>query len=223
MVHLDAIHPAGGHLLDELVGDGIVAPPHARVRDHADAAGLVDDRERVDGCERVLLDVRAATVADERVGVRVVLDRDHAGLHQRLRDVRADDVLAGGDLPDAFEAHGVAELLELLHHPLAPPQPRLLQPEQLGLELQVLLVRPVREDVKTHTVVLRGELDAGDQLQAGQRGCGPGLGDAGDGVVVGEGHGLQSALPAQIEQLGRRQRAVGETGVRVQVDPGHGR
>src|SRR5207248_3748439 len=99
--------------------------------------------------------------------VRVLLALDDAGLHEGLRDVRTQDVLARGDLSDPLEAHRRAELLELLHHPLAPPEPALLQPEELGLELGALLVGPVAEHVEAGALVLRGELHAWDELDAG--------------------------------------------------------
>src|SRR5207248_6268899 len=117
----------------------IVATPHPRVGDDAHAAGLLDEGDRVERREGVLLDVRAPAVADELVGVRVDLLRDDPRLDERLGDVGADDVLARGDLPDPLEAHRVSELPELLDHPLAAAQPALLQPQELGLELRIPL------------------------------------------------------------------------------------
>jgi hypothetical protein len=62
------------------------------------------------------------------------------------------------------------------------------------------------------------DLDAGDQGDIGQprRRCS--LGDAGGGVVIGQGQHLDPAVARMAYQLSRRERAVGITGMAVQVD-----
>ena len=70
--------------------------------------------------QRVLLDVRAPPGADQLVREGLLQRGHNTRLDQRLGDVRANDVPALGDLSDALERDGVAQLLKLGHHALAP-------------------------------------------------------------------------------------------------------
>ena len=107
VVDLEPGHPPLGHLLDQLVGHGAAPLPHPRVREHADAAGVGDQRERVDGVERVLGHVRGAVVGDVPIE-RLLLGGDDAGLDHRLGDVGPGDQVVAGDRAHALERHVVA-------------------------------------------------------------------------------------------------------------------
>ena len=121
--------------------------------------GPLDQLHGADRVERMLRDVRDAVVAD--VAVEGLLLGGHdPGLDHRLRHVRPRDQAAARDLLHALERDVVAELLELLDHHLAAPEPRVDQALQLGLELLVRGVDPVREDVEARALVLGRELDA---------------------------------------------------------------
>ena len=102
------------------------------MREHAHAARLRDQRERVQRMQGVLRHPRAPAVGDELLGERRLLVRDDARLHHGLRHVRASDRVAAGDLAHAVELDRVAELLELLDHQLAAAEPRVGEPRELG-------------------------------------------------------------------------------------------
>ena len=148
VIHLEARHAALGHRLDQLVGNRALPLPHPGVREHADAAGPPDQRERVERMQRVLGHPGAPAVGDELLGERGLLVRHDAGLDHRLRHVRAGDRVTAGDLAHAFEVDRVTELLELLDHQLAPAEPRVGQALQLGPQLLVRGVDPVGEHVQ---------------------------------------------------------------------------
>jgi len=69
-----------------------------------------------------------------------------------------------------------------------------------------------------------GDLDCRHDPNAGTVSRGERLGDAADGVVVGQGQKLDTAVSGPLHDLCRRELAVGVGGVRLQVEarPGHG-
>ncbi|MEY9814225.1 hypothetical protein RKD21_004482 [Streptomyces albogriseolus] len=92
-------------------------------------------------------------------------------------------------------------------------------PDQLALGEQggLLGVEEVGQQMHADAVEAAGELGAGDQGEAlGQRR--ERIGVAARGVVVGEGHDVESGRGGLADQLGRGVRAVGRGGVGVQVD-----
>src|SRR5439155_6209231 len=80
-------------------------------------------------------------------------------------------------------------------------------------------VEEVAEQVQGAPVVLRGDLDAGHDLQDRAR-RGAGQTDAGERVVVGDGEGGQPAAARQFHDLGGGVGAVAASGVYVQVGAG---
>ena len=108
------------------------------------------------------------------------------------------------------------------HHALAPRVTVLPQALQLGGQFGVLGVREVAEDVDAVAFVDGGEFDAGDDLHTQLVAGGERLVQPVDGVVVRQGHGGQASLDGQFDHLPWRERAVGEDGMDVQVDAGHG-
>ena len=163
MVDLEAGHPCGRHPLDQLLRHRALVAPHTGMRQDAGAARLGDQRQRVERVEGVLRHVRDPAVGDEPIE-RLLLRRHDAGFDHRLREMGPRDQVVAGDRADAFEGHVVAELLELLHHQLAAPEPGVAQPPELLSQAVVLGIGPVRQDVERRAVVFGAELDPGNDL-----------------------------------------------------------
>ena len=207
MVGLQPAHAALGHRLDQLVRNGGLVSPHPGMREHTDPVRAHDEVDRIEWIERVLVHPGAPAVRDELLGERVLLRGNDAGLHHRLRDVRADDVAAARDLPDAVEGDVVAELLELLDDHLSAPEPVVAESSELLLERGVVEVHEVAEDMDALLLVLRGELDPGEELDAGLVGRRASLREALRRVVVGERDAVEAALGRQLHGLRGRERS----------------
>ena len=80
-------------------------------------------------------------------------------------------------------------------------------------------VDPVAADVEVFGVLVHaGHLDRRHQLDAEPLGGARRLGDAGDRVVVGQGEGRDARLGRPLDDLRRRQLAVGDGRVALQLD-----
>jgi hypothetical protein len=73
------------------------------------------------------------------------------------------------------------------------------------------------EQVDFDAILMHRQLHAGHEAQARRIGSALRLGDAGEGVVVGEREGRESRLDARVDPDGRRVRTVGRRRVGVQV------
>ena len=187
------------------------------MRPAGEAAALHDALDALGGRHALALDVRGAVAADPLVeGIGDLVDV--AGLDERLRDVRAPDRRLAGDLLHTAPLDHDAHRPQLLDDAEAA---RDAADAQLGedlLQLGVLRVEVEAEHVHFGAVDVGAHLDAGDQRVTGVlRGRDARLGDALGRVVVGEGVVLHALLRRQVDDLGRREAAIGGRAVRVEV------
>ncbi len=220
VVDLDPVEARGGERRYRALGNGVAALGGAGVREDGDSAGRLDEADRVEGVEFVLLDVRASAVG-QPVGRKGVGDGlDDAEFHQGGRDVRAADRAVSGDTGHLVPLDRHAQLLELADH--GPRAGHPVVPYQLALARQLGLVgvEEVRQHVQPDAVEAAGELGAGDEGHPRRERveCGDRLGVAAGRVVVGERHDVESGRRGVTHQLGRGVRAVRSCGVGVQVD-----
>ncbi|WP_234946159.1 hypothetical protein [Agrococcus sp. Marseille-P2731] len=198
---------AGGREVAERgqVHDG--PPARTRVREHRDAAGVVDDPDRLLGRRRpVRLVVAALPVQDAVERGRSV--GDDAERDERVCDVRPPDGRAGRRvLLDVLPGERVVAT-DGVHHALGPRHPLGADALALTHERRRLWVEQVAQHVHAGRPDLRGELDTGQQRDADLARRVARLSPARDGVVVGERDDAQPGRGRRAHDVGRRIRAV---------------
>src|SRR2546426_7191550 len=90
---------------------------------------------------------------------------------------------------------------------------------QGGLQTWVRWVDEVAQDVQLGLSVEAADLDARDDFYSDSLTLSDRSGQAGDGIMVGDGQGGNPLTLGQPHQFFRRETAVGSCGVRMQVDP----
>ena len=105
---------------------------------------------------------------------------------------------------------------------------RALQPcgSSIGEQVRDVLIRGiilVAEHVYGDVLIRGGDFGAAEQRQTDPMGCGFGLRPAGGGVMIGNGHALESQCLGLFGQCGRRFRAIREDGMAMDVPPDGGR
>ena len=96
-----------------------------------------------------------------------------------------------------------------------------LQDRQTLAQMPVAVIDAQAQDVHGAAGEAGAHLHPGDDLHPVLRARGHGLGQAVDGVVIGEGEGLEAPFFRQPHHLRRRKGAVGGVGVGVQVNELH--
>ena len=87
-------------------------------------------------------------------------------------------------------------------------------------ERVVVVIDEVGQQVNITPVVHAGDLDAGDHADAAGASERGRLVHGPDGVVIGHGHHCEPRLRGAVDELGRREPAVGGDRVQVKVDQG---
>ncbi|SCD65915.1 hypothetical protein GA0115236_11606 [Streptomyces sp. IgraMP-1] len=221
VVGLDAVEPGLGEAGDGLLGHHVAALGGARMGEDGDAAGGLDQADRLEGVQLVLGGVRPAAVGQPLLGEGVGDRGDHAQLHQRLGEVGAPDRAVPGDPGDLLPGHVDAEGAELVDHGAGARHPVVADQFALAQQFRLVRVEEVGQHVHAHGAVGPGEAagefgarDEGEPL--GERGRR--LGVAAGGVVVGERDDVQALRGGGAYQRGGGVRAVRRRGVGVQVD-----
>ncbi len=107
------------------------------------------------------------------------------------------DGAAIGECEHVVERDGVARVRERSDHRFGSAIPRGTQVRKFSQEPRFCRINEVREDVDVESVAHSRELDGGDQGQSGVASCNSGLGEAGDGVVVGDGQNVEVDIRAR--------------------------
>ncbi len=118
------------------------------------------------------------------------------------------DGAAVGECEHVVERDGVACVRERSDHRFGSAIPCRAQVREFGQKLRFCRIDEVREDVDVESVAHRRELDGGDQGQPGVASCDSGLGEAGNGIVVGDGQNVEVTLQREGDEFGGRRRTV---------------
>ena len=164
MEGLYAFHPHPHDLFDSLA-----LPELSGVGEHGNAAGLADGLRRLSRVEALAPDVSGLApgeVAAEDLAYRGTVP----GLDEGLGDVGTADGAASGDLPDACQVYGRAELSEAGDDALVAEVASAAKRAEDRLEGLVVQVDEVSEDVNLVILRSHAELDGGNQRQS----CGTG-------------------------------------------------
>lgn len=217
VVDLDAVETGRGEFGDRAPRYAAAALDGQRMREDGDPACRLDQPDRVERVELVLLHVRPAVVGEPLGGERVGDGGDHAQVDEGGGDVRPTDGPVPGDPGHLLPGDRHTEVPQLGDHALGPRHPVVPHQFPLAGELRLLGVEEVGEHMEAHPVEPAGEFGAGDQRQPpGQRR--PRLGVPADGVVVGQRDDVQAGGRGIAHQLGGGVRTVGGRGVGVQID-----
>ena len=156
------------------------------------------------------------TVGDELLGERGLLVRHDAGLDHRLCHVRSSDRVAACDLPNALEVDRVSRA------------PGALRSSARRAEAVSVRRRSSARSASSSDPSIREHVQAGPRTRRrtrsphhldpvpGDRGR---LIESGHRVVIGDGDPGQPTLHGQVDELRRRERAVGAVRVGVESKP----
>ena len=126
--------------------------------------------------------------------------------------------IAGGEL---FSGHDHAILRKTADHLvvalLAQYEKAVGFPKKCG----ILRINIQSQNMDLFSLVVAGELDAGNNLDGKAAGGVYGLRDAGYGVVVGQSDGSQSFFCGQSDHRGWGERSIRGVGMNVQIDKFH--
>ena len=163
------------------------------------------------------LHVSGAVAAQVRVE-RILRVLDVARLDHRLGYVRPADGSPARQLFDPLPRHGHIQFGETLYHPARPALPAVTKLAQGALQPHVLVVDEVSQHVYLAARHVGAELHADNDLQVPVAPCGSQrFAHTLRRIVVGD-RGMPDAVGgAQVHDLGRRESAVREGGVQVEV------
>ena len=215
MANLDAIHSLGGER-----GDPLSRSALTRVRENGEAAGIVDEADRIAHGEPVLRHERRAPVAEVAVEGVAEVDGPAFGDH-RTRHVRASNRAAGRLLEHRVELDAHAKLVQALHDARGARAPHLAKRDELRFHLS-RVGEVETEDVRLDVTLDRAELDARNDTNANLETGGDRFSDAVERVVIGERNRLKSDALCLTNDVCRGARSIRRRGVRVEVDEGSG-
>src|SRR5262249_29239350 len=149
---------------------------------------------------------------------RVVAGRDVARGHERFGDLRTPDAPpAGRGLEDWSDVDGTPQRGETAAHLAHAPQTVLALAIQKCAQRGRGGVEEVPEDVHVAAVGDGADLDARDELEAGRAGGVVRRVAAGCRVVIGDADGRKARSAGLVDELRRRQEAVGGGRVEVKI------
>ena len=148
---------------------------------------------------------------------------DAPALHEQRRDVRpAEHRLPREGRVQVVHRDGVARVVQALHHGLVAGIALVGRAGHERAQRGIARVHEVAEQVHLLAAPDGGQLHAGHDLDAAALPRREGLRQAGERVVIRDGHGPQAERRRLLHDGGRRVRPVGRERVRVQVNPLHG-
>ena len=211
MTGLERVEPRGRER-----GNQRVALRDAGVRQRRKAAARVNDADHGLGGGAPTRD-EGRPAEFEKTGEGLVPRRNVPGVHHRRRDLRPPHAATRGRI---FEYRGnvnrVPERGKAIAHLSNAATPLLPLAVEEVAQGRAGRVDEISEDVDVTSVGDGADLDAGHDFEAGDTsGAARGIG-AGGGVVIRDADDRQARGAGLVNELRRRQRAVG--GVRVQVE-----
>ena len=192
-----------------------------RMRQHGDAAGRVDHLRCAFHREVAAPNERRAAVVQQAIE-RLPVIREVPSLNHRLRDMRTPHTGLLRDLFHALPLQRVAERGKLGQHALPPVVPLVAELEQLLAKQNVCVIDEVAEDVNVGIApagMAGAYLHAGDDAQPWVTlGFRSRLVQPLRGIVIGQRRNVEAPPCEQAHEVRRRQVAVRERRVHMQVD-----
>lgn len=121
-------------------------------------------------------------------------------------------------MEDALPCNGQAELGEAVDDAAGTTEAIFTKAGEFGLKGGVFDVDVITEHVDIDAVVVGAEFDAGDDDRPALRGL-LRFGDAGGGVVVGDGDGVKGVLAGKLNQFRWPKLTIGSGGMQMQIEP----
>ncbi len=134
-----------------------------------------------------------------------------------LGDVHAADDAVAAFFFEGFYADGDVEFVKFVDDFFGAEGASVGEGLKSGGEGFAVGVNAESEDMDFHFAPARGDFDAGHEFESGLVGGGLGAGDAGEGVVVGDGDGAEPVFDCTCHDDFGIIGAVGEGGVEVEV------
>ena len=176
-----------------------------------------DQGDRLGPGEPRLGDLGGSAVA-EVAGERLAEAGDLVRPHQPVGQVAAAERGAGKGLAECHQVDLQAQRGESVGHRAKPIGAGAAERVRRRPQRRVVVADEVAEDVDLASPVVHGsQLDPADQLHAQTGRFGPGDGDCGKGVVVGDRQRRQADATGRDHHLAGRADAVGMRGVDVQI------
>ena len=219
MIHLDAVQMViADETLEHLTSQHRARIARPRMRDDGDALGAVDEVDGDFQLAGVALDIARLAFADP-LRERVIAMGDDALLDHEVCDVgTADRLCVACEFVDLFDGDVqtvVAEFVDHLGEALDAARPDACE---LGDKIAVAYVAAVAEQVDGLAFELRGHLESAKDLEAGTPASHLCFCYASQRVVIRQGDDVQAGLDGLLHQHGGGVSAVGDVGVRVEVD-----
>ena len=223
MVDLEPGETGFRHGDNDVVGHDRPAFRSPRMRENRYAAGISYESDGLDRVEGMLGDPRPTPVPYPLKGERLRGLWHDAGLHHRAGDVWPADGSVGGEAQNRVMVDRRTEFPQPVHHRRCPPLPVIAQGQQLASQHRLGGVEQVGQQVQPDHASGRwipdsaGDLGSADKGEAAGQSRGRRCPPPG-GVVVGQGHDVETGSGGPGHHLGRRPGPVGRAGVDVQVD-----
>jgi len=216
VAHLDTVHPISNECFHSLARSAL-----RRMRENGEAAGAMNQRDRVNDGEALFRDVGRTTIPEIAIEGVAEVDGPAFGDHG-ARDVWSADRAARRLFEHRAQVDTNSELVEPLDDSLGARASHVAQRDECRFHLTGIGEMKA-ENVRFDVTLDGAQLDAGNDTKPVRCAGARRLLDTGDGIVIGECDRLQAGPLRRGDDVGRRTRSVGRGGVNVKIDESAGR